>query len=157
MVQIDRKAYGQYGASKKYIASKMVAFPEGVLVAEEGKHVTGFTVCEFLEKDTLPKDFRDIQISEPLNGKWMHPVMFTTATNYKDKESDSKLLLAAEKVAKRLGCLESCVPLSKDHPFKKNGVFEFWKINGYRNIGEIKWMPNSEEFIECYFYKKSLI
>lgn len=156
MVVIDKKAYGKYGASKKYIAKKMTVFPEGVLVVKDGRHITGFTVCEFLEKDALPGDFADMNLVESINGRWMHPVMFTTTSNYKDKKSDSKLILAAEKVARRLGCVESCVPLSINHPFAQNGVFKFWEMNGYKNIGKIKWIPTSGEFIECYFYKKSL-
>jgi len=157
MVEVDRKAYGEYGANKEYFVKKMTSLSKGILVVEEGKRITGFIVFEIMNKDDIPEDFCDMRLEEPINGKWMHPVAFTTRTNYKDKISDSNLLLAAEKIAKSKGCIESCVPLSKNHPFKDNGVFEFWKMNGYKNIGEIKWIPNSNEFIECYFYKKNLV
>jgi len=157
MVESDRRAYGKYGANKKYFAKKLNSFPKGILVVEDKGKVNGFTVFEIENKDDIPEDFCDMKLTEPINGKWMHVVAFTTATNYKDKKSDSKLLLAAEKVSRDLGCTESCVPLSKNHPFKENSVFEFWKMNGYKLIGEIKWMPNPNEFVECYFYKKSLV
>jgi hypothetical protein len=157
MVKVDKKAYGKYGANKKYFAKKLKTFPEGILVVEENGIITGFTVLEILDKNEIPEDFCDMKLKELIKGKWLHIVAFTTKTNYKDKVSDSKLLLAAERVAKNKDCVESCVPLSKDHPFKNNNVFEFWKMNGYKNVGEIKWALNSHEFIECYFFKKRLV
>ena len=97
-----------------------------------------------------------MHISKSIKGKWIYIAAFTTKTNYKDKESDSKLLLAAENVAGKLGCIESCVPLSIEHTYKNNDVFEFWKINGYKKDGKIKWRVNQDEFIECDFYRKKL-
>jgi ribosomal protein S18 acetylase RimI-like enzyme len=157
MVEVDKKAYGKYGSDKEYFSKKLKSFPEGILVVEGKGKITGFVVLEILNKDDVQEDFCDMKLEEPIKGKWMHLVAFTTKANYKDKESDTKLLLAAEKIAKTKGCIESCVPLSKYHPFKNNGVFEFWKMNGYKNIGEIKWMFSPNEFVECYFFKKNLI
>jgi ribosomal protein S18 acetylase RimI-like enzyme len=156
MVKIDRDAYGDYGASKDYFAKKLESPLGGVLVAESNGQVVGFVVFELLSKEDVPEDFCDMRLEKQISGKWMHPVCFTTTSNYKDKESDSKLLLAAEEAARKRGCVESCVPLSKDHPFKGNGAFEFWEMNGYKRIGEIKWKASPNEFIECYFYKKKL-
>jgi len=156
LVEVDKEAYGEYGSNKQYFSKKLNLFPRGVLVIENKRTVTGFIVFETMNKNDMPENFCDMELTEQINGKWMHIPAFTTETNYKDKESDSKLLLAAEKIAKSEGCVEACVPLSKNHPFRDNGVFEFWEINGYKNIGKIKWMFNSNEFIECYFYKKTL-
>jgi len=50
---------------------------------------------------------------------------FTTETNYKDIESDSQLLKAAEGAARKMYCTTFCVPLSINHPFEKNDVFGF--------------------------------
>ena len=157
MVELDRKSYGVYGANKEYFAKKLKSFPEGVLVVEDKGRATGFLISEILNKKDVPEDFCDMKLEEPIKGKWVHVVAFTTKTNYKDSMSDSKLLLATEEIAKNKGCIESCVPLSKNHPFKENGVFEFWEMNGYKNIGEIKWMASPSELIECYFFKKDLI
>ena len=157
MIKIDKHAYGDYGSNEEYFAKKLNSFPKGVLVVEDKGKITGFTIFEIINKNDMPEDFCDMKLSEPINGKWMHIPAFTTATNYKDKKSDSELLLTAEKIAKKEGCIEACVPLSKNHPFKDNGVFEFWEMNGYKNIGKIKWVFNSNEFIECYFYRKKLI
>ena len=157
LVEIDKAAYGKYGEDKEYFVEKLASFPKGVLVVEDKGKVTGFIVFELIDKNNAPEDFSEMKLKEPLTGRWMYTVAFTTATNYGDKMSDSKLLIAAEKIAKDEGCAEACVPLSKDHPFKGNGVFEFWEINGYKRIGEIKWVPNSNESVECYFYKKSLV
>jgi ribosomal protein S18 acetylase RimI-like enzyme len=157
MVDADKKAYGKHGADKEYFSKKLKSFPEEILIVEDKGKVTGFVILEILNKDDVPEDFCDMKLSEPIKGKCMHIVAFTTETNYKDKISDSKLLLAAEKIAKTKGCIESCVPLSKNHPFKDNDVFEFWRKNGYRKIGEIKWIANPKELIECYLFKKDLI
>jgi hypothetical protein len=154
MVKIDKKVYGKYGANKEYISKKMKSFPQGALVVKNNNKITGFIICEIIGRNEIPEDFYDMKVNEPFQGKWMHPVMFTTETNYKNKVSDSKLLITAEKIAKKFGCIESCVPLSKNHPFIKNRVFEFWKMNGYKNIGKIKWSASEYEFIECYLYKK---
>jgi ribosomal protein S18 acetylase RimI-like enzyme len=157
MMEIDKEAYDKYGASKEYFFKKMSSFPKGVLVIENKGKVTGFIVFEIMKKDDIPENFCDMKLIKSMKGKWMYNIVFTTATNYKDKASDSKLLLAAEKIAKDEGCTEACVPLSKEHPYHKNGVFEFYEMNGYKSIGEIKWTPNSIEFIECYFYRKILV
>jgi hypothetical protein len=157
MVEIDKGAYGKFGASKEHLFKKMSSFPRGVLVIEDKGRITGFIVFEIMKKDDIPENFCDMKLIKSMKGKWMYNIVFTTATNYKDKASDSKLLLAAERIAKEEGCTEACVPLSKEHPYHKNGVFEFYEMNGYKNIGEIKWAPNSREFIECYFYKKDLV
>lgn len=156
MEKIDKDTYGVYGANREYFAKKLNSFHKGVLVVEDKDRVTGFTIIEILSKNEIPNDFCDLKLSEPINGKWMHVVVFTTSTNYSDKESDTKLLISAEKVGKSKGCIESCVPLSKDHPFRNNGVFEFWETNGYKKVGKIKWVPDKKEFVECYFYKKKL-
>jgi hypothetical protein len=157
MVEVDKKAYEEYGTDKEYFSKKLKSFPEGILVAEDKGKITGFVVLEVLNKDDVPEDFCDMKLKEPIKGKYVHIVAFTTETNYIDKISDSKLLLVAEKIAKTKGCIESYVPLSKNHPFKDNGVFEFWKMNGYKKIGEIRWISNPNEFIECHFFKKRLI
>lgn len=156
MVEVDRESYGEYGANKEYFARKLASFPKGILVVEAKGKITGFIVFEIMKKDDVPENFCDMKLSESMKGKWMHNIVFTTATNYKDKVSDSKLLLAAEEVSKNEGCVEACVPLSKNHPFEENGVFEFYEMNDYEKIGKIKWMPNAKEFVECYFYKKRL-
>ena len=153
---MDKAAYGEYGSSREYFAKKLAKFPEGTLVAEDKGKVAGVVVFDVIEKGSTPEDFGSIELSEPISGRWMYIVVFTTATNYANKKSDSQFLLAAEKVAKRFGCVEICVPLTKNHPFKGNGVFEFWESNGYRRVGEVKWEPNANESFECYFYKKKL-
>jgi ribosomal protein S18 acetylase RimI-like enzyme len=157
MIEVDKKAYRDYGASREYLSKKLKSFPEGILVVEDKEEVTGFVVLEIMNKDEVPEDFCDMKIKEPIKGKYVHIVAFTTETNYKDRAADSKLLLAAEKIAKAKGCIESCVPLSKNHPFKDSGVFEFWKMNGYREVGEIKWVASPSKHVECYFFKKDLI
>lgn len=156
MVEVDKKAYGKYGADKNYFSKKLKSFSRGILVIEDKEKVAGFVVLELLNKNDVPEDFCDMKLKEPIKGKYVHIVAFTTETNYKDKTTDSKLLLAAEKIAKAKGCIESCVPLSKNHPFKDNGVFEFWRMNDYKKIGEIKWIANPNKFIECYLFKKNL-
>lgn len=156
LVEIDREAYGETGGSKDYFAKKLKSFPQGVLVVEDKGKVTGVIIFEVMDKKDVLEDFRDMRLTEPIKGRWMYTVVFTTATNYKDINSDSKLLLAAEEIAKNLGCVEAGVPLSKEHPFAENGVFRFWELNGYRRVGEIKWLVTEKQFIDCYFYKKSL-
>jgi hypothetical protein len=156
MVEVDKKAYGDYGSSKEYFSKKLKSFPEGILVVENKEKVTGFVVLEILNKNDAPEGFCDMELKEPIKGKCAHIVAFTTETNYKDKMSDSKLLLVAERIARSKSCVGSCVPLSKNHPFKDNGVFEFWKMNDYRKIGEIKWVASPNELIECYFFMKNL-
>ncbi len=107
-------------------------------------------------KNDIPGDFSNMKLNKPISGKWMFTIAFTTATNYKNKEEDARLLLQAEDIAREKGCVEACVPLSKDHPFEVNGVFEFWEQNKYRKDGVINWVANSEELIECYFLRKRL-
>jgi ribosomal protein S18 acetylase RimI-like enzyme len=156
LVEVDKEAYGKYGSNKEYFFKKLNSSPKGILVVEDETGVTGFMIFEIMNKNDTPEYFCDIELTEKIDGKWVHVPAFTTATNYKDKKSDSKLLLTAEKIAKSEGCTEACVPLSKNHPFRDNGVFEFWEMNGYKKVGEIKWMANQNEFVECYFYKKIL-
>jgi len=156
LVELDRKAYGDYGASKKYFAKKFEQFPQGMLVVEDGDQVTGLVFFEIIEKGKLPEDFAEMVLDNPVKGKWMHPVIFTTDTNYKDKTSDSKLLKSAEDLAKKLACQQVFVPLTKNHPYKENGVFDFWLLNGYANVGEIKWVPSKNDVFECFVYGKTL-
>lgn len=35
MVEVDKKAYGKYGADKEYFAKNLISFPKGVLVVED--------------------------------------------------------------------------------------------------------------------------
>ena len=156
LVQIDQNAYGQYGASFHYFEEKLSASHTCVLVVEENEKVTGFTVVEFLNADDLPRNFTDFYPAEKLLGPWMHIIAFTTESNYIDKKEDTRLVQAVEEVSKARGCVSSCVPLTKNHPFEKNGVFEFWGSNGYSLSGEISWMVNDHEKLECFFYKKDV-
>jgi ribosomal protein S18 acetylase RimI-like enzyme len=156
MVELDRECFGEYGAKKDYFIKKLNSPSGNIIVAYDDGEMVGFVVFEILEKDVIPEDFSNLKINFPIKGKWVHMVAFTTRGKYKDKEVDSEILLSAEKFAKKQGCVESYVPLSKYHPFKDNGVFEFWKKNGYENVGEIKWKAGPNELIECFFYRKSL-
>lgn len=156
LVELDRKSYGDYGSNKEYFARKFKQFPEGMVVVEKNGQLTGLVFFEIIEKSKLPDEFEDMVLDTPVKGKWMHPVIFTTDTNYKDKKSDSRLLEFAEIKARELSCKEVCVPLTKNHPYKENGVFDFWILNGYSKAGEIKWVPNKNDIFECFVYRKVL-
>lgn len=156
LVEIDREAYGKYGAENQYFEEKFQFFPQGILLVEEDGKATGFTVMELLEANQIPKDFSDLKLTEKLAGKWIHIIAFTTSTNYRDREKDYELLKAAEKIATEHGCVSCCVPLTKNHPFKKHGVFDFWKANGYKVAGNINWVVSPSEKMGCYFYKKDI-
>jgi len=156
LVEINQEAYGDTGADKDYFIRKLSEFPEGILVVERGDSVTGFIVFEIYDKKDVPRDFNKIKLDKPISGKWMFTIAFTTATNYKNKWEDAQLLLYAENIAKDKGCVEAGVPLTKDHPFERNGVFEFWRQNEYKKVGTINWITPSEELIECYFLSKRL-
>jgi len=157
MVELDKKCFGTYGSDAGYFLKKLNSPSGNILVAYDDKgEMVGFSVFEILDKETIPNDFCDLKIKSPIKGKWVHMVAFTTLSKYLNRKKDSELLIKSEQFAKAKGCVESYVPLSKYHPFKKNKVFEFWEENGYRNCGEIKWMAKSDEFIECFFYRKVL-
>lgn len=156
LCQIDQAAYGQYGEDEAYFRHKFQSFPEGILVMEEERKVTGFAVVELLKANELPSDFCDFEPHRSLEGKWMHIIAFTTSTNYKDSESDRALVEALERTARKAGCASACVPLTKNHPFEKHGVFDFWEANGYLKEGEIRWIASPSEKLECYFYRKDL-
>lgn len=155
LVEIDRATYGIFGADKKYFDDKFQSFPQGILVVEENGNITGFTVIELLNSNQMPKDFTDFKPVKPLEGKWIHIIAFTTATNYQDIKSDSELVKAVEEIGKKFGCTSSCVPLTINHPLAKNGVFDFWKLNGYKIAGELNWIASQTEKIACYFYRKN--
>jgi len=142
MVELDKECFGDYGAKKDYFIKKLNSPPGTIIVAYDDRKMVGFVVFDILEKDAIPEDFCNLRIRFPIKGRWVHMVAFTPKDNYVDKELASKLLLIAEKFAKNKGFLESYVPLTKDHPFKENGVFEFWENNGYENVGEIEWKAN---------------
>jgi hypothetical protein len=156
LVEIDKAAYGEYGADNRYFQDKFQFFPQGILVVEEDKKITGFTVIEFLEADQIPRDFSDFNPARKLRGKWMHIIAFTTASNYLDGQSDNELVRAAEKIGAKCGCVSSCVPLTITHPFEGHGVFDFWKQNEYQKNGNISWVVSPTEKLECYFYSKDL-
>jgi len=157
MVEIDRECFGEYGSKKDYFIKKLKSPPGSIIVShDDNKKMIGFVVFEILEKNSVPEDFCDLRIQSPIKGRWVHLVAFTPRDNYTNRKLDSRLLLSVEKFAKNKGCIESYVPLTKDHPFKENGVFEFWKSDGYENVGEIKWKAGPNELIGCFFYKKSL-
>lgn len=157
MVKLDKECFGDYGAKKDYFSKKLKNLSGNIIIAYDDKgKIIGFAVFEILEKDIILEDFCDLKIKHPIKGRWVHIVAFTPKDNYKDKKSDWEILSFAEEFAKNKGCIESYVPLSKKHPFKQNGVFEFWKNNGYENVGEIKWIASPNELIECFFYRKSL-
>ena len=154
LVEIDRLSYGDYGADLDYFKKRLQEFPTGVLVVENEEKITGFAVFEKLTKDQIPEHFSDLKTSQKISEPWIHIIAFTTETNYKDVESDTKLLLKIEEIAGKHDCKFSCVPLTKDHPFKGNGVFAFWEKNGYKIVGSIKWQADSGELLDCHFYLK---
>lgn len=156
LVSIDRQAYGKHGADEKYFSQKFSSLDTRILTVENNGKITGFTVFEILNKDEIPNDFTDLKLDKQLENTWAHVIAFTTETNYLDADSDSKLVIAIENMAKIMGCATFCVPLNKDHPFIKHDVFGFWKKNGYENAGTIKWIASPSEKIDCYFYMKTV-
>lgn len=107
-----------------------------------------------MQQDEIPDRFSDLELKEPLKGRWMHITDFTTESNYKDKESDSILLKEAEETASELGYSTFCVPLPMNHLYLE--AFPFFEGNGYQNVGTIKWVAGPNEKIDCYFYSKSV-
>ena len=107
-----------------------------------------------MEPHQTPENFSDLQLMKPMKGKWMHIIAFTTETNYKDIHADTRLLKAAENLARELRSSVFCVPLSKNHPYP--AAFNFFEGNGYQKVGTIQWLANSNEKIDCYFYSKSV-
>lgn len=153
---LEKSAYGEKGYSEQFLLDKYATFPDGVMVAENANHLTGYILYEALGKDEMSGDFRIVKLEKPISSRWMHIIAFTTETNYKDFEHDSELLHAAEKAALNNKCLDAYVPLPKQHTFDAHGAHQFWERNGYRKIGTILWLPESGNPIECLFYKKAL-
>lgn len=156
IVEIDRECFGEYGASKNLVIEKMKKFPGCAAIGFDNDKCIGFFIFEILEVDEKPKEFTDFILNERIKGKWLHAIMFTPRDNYKNQKTDLNLLLFAEKIARQKGCIESLVPLSKNHPFKGNGVFEFWEKNGYKKCGETRWIAGKNKYIDCWIYKKYL-
>ncbi|GEM_PF-3810083 len=156
LVTLDRSAYRAYGADENYFLQKFHSQNAKIVVSESGGQVSGFVVFEVMEPGQQLEGFSDMIVTKPITEKWMHIIAFTTATNFKDVQADSKLLQAGENKAKTLGCTLFCVPLSIDHPYIKNEVFGFWEKNGYHNAGTITWIARPQETIDCYFYTKRL-
>lgn len=154
LVEIDKAAYGAYGADSNYFKEKFKSNNASTLVVEEENRLTGFIVSEIMKKDEIPSDFTDLNIENPIADRWLHIIAFTTKTNYLDVTSDTRLLKEVEKLTKEQGINIFCVPLSIDHPFSNHGVFKFWEENGYKKIGTIQWVASPEEKIPCYFYLK---
>src|SRR3989344_2773874 len=115
LVKIDHDAYGEYGADNNYFNRKLNSYNASILVVEEKDKLTGFIVFEVMEKDEIPEDFRNLTIKKSIKDKWIHVIAFTTQTNYLDIDSDTKLLLEAEKLALEQGINTFCAPLSVDH------------------------------------------
>lgn len=155
LVALDHASYGDYGADEKYFREKMSSQNTKIIITETNGNIIGFVVFEVVEPDQELKDFSDLKISGSMTGKWMHIIAFTTISNFKDVQSDTELLRAAEREAMLLGCTLFCVPLSIDHPYAKNDVFGFWESNGYRNAGTITWDASPTEPIACYFYTRN--
>jgi len=154
LVTLDHAAYGNHGADESYFQQKFLTQNAKIIVSETVGEVTGFVVFEIMEPGQQLESFSDLNIIEPITEKWTHIIAFTTKTNFKDVQADSKLLRAAENEARSFGCALFCVPLSVDHPYVKNDVFGFWGKNGYHNAGTIKWIASPMETIDCYFYTK---
>lgn len=153
---LERKAYGKQGYSEQFILGKQRHFPDGLIISEHENKITGYILYDSLGEHEISPDFRIVSLKEPIEGRWMHIVAFTTETNYKDFEHDANLLRTAEKSAILNGCKFAYVPLPKEHTFDKHGAHQFWERNGYRKIGSIQWLPESGKPVECYFYKKQL-
>lgn len=152
LVEIDRKAYREYGENEEYFRRKLASPNTKVLVVEANGKVTGFTVFEMMEPDQIPENFSNLELKIPIQGRWMHIIAFTTESNYMDKEADTQLLKTAEEIARNKGCVIFCVPLSVDHPYP--AAFPFFEGNGYQRIGRIKWDAGLNGKIDCYFYSK---
>ena len=155
LVEIDRKSFGETGATKEFFLERLSLFPQGVLVSQEQGRITGFSIITLIEKDEIPLSFSSLKLDLPLRGKSMFSIAFTTQGNYLDKANDAKLLREAEYVAKRNGCVEAFVELSKDHPHASNGAYEFWEANGYKKCGTINW-EGPMGVIPCYLLRKNL-
>ncbi len=156
LVAVDKEAYGETGASKEYFVKKFSSFAQGIFVVQELEKVVGFIVVEIYEKNDIPLDFCNLQVRSSLPLKWMFIAAFTTATNYKKRGDDRKLLQAAEQLGKKHGCNSIYVPLPPDHPFEENGVFNFWRSYEYRPVGSIHWIAPTEKLIECDLFMKKL-
>ncbi len=150
MIALDRQSYGEFGETQRFFDEKLSAFPQGLVVVEEAGAITGFAIFEKLDKTGAPKNFSEPQLTNRKPSGWI--CAFTTKTNYKDVLSDSKLLDRVEEKIRKLGCEECLVPLTKEHPFEKNGVFTFWQKHGYRKEGEIIWNGK----FECHLFRKRL-
>lgn len=155
LVSLDHAAYGAYGADKNYFLQKFHSRNAKIIVSEADGRITGFVVFEVMEPNQELEGFFDMSVTKPITEKWMHIIAFTTVSNFKDIQSDSALLQAAEDEAKRLGCTRFCVPLSIDHPYVNNDVFGFWEKNAYHNAGTITWIASPLKTIDCYFYTRN--
>ena len=153
LVELDKKAYGQYGADEKYFRQKLNSQKTKILVIENKKQLTGFVVFEFMKENEIPKDFTDLVIDNPLKSKWVHIIAFTTQSNYENRQEDTKLLKFVEELSKKLGYFIFAVPLSINHPYLK--AYSFFEQNGYLKTGTIKWIADNKDKINCYFYLKS--
>ena len=131
LVVLDRIAYDNYGADEKYFRQKFNSANTRILTVLDKGKITGFAVVERLREDEIPPDFTGLTLEKPLRDPWLHIIAFTTKTNYLDVKSDSKLVKAIEKVAEKMGLTNVCVPLSKDHPFNTDKVFDLWVRNFY--------------------------
>ena len=149
IVALDRKAYGKFGGNKGYFLKKLGS--QKIIVAEQNKRIVGFAVLEFITGKKLPNNFSNLQLTIKLPDKWINIPEFTTATNYADKKIESALLGKSENIAKKEGCRYSCVPLTEIHPFE--GVFRFWKENGYKKAGTLYWKSNIKTEVKCLFFE----
>ncbi|MBI2572906.1 hypothetical protein HYV86_03550 [Candidatus Woesearchaeota archaeon] len=156
LIEVDREAYGETGASREYFTKKFSSFAQGIFVVQEQEKVVGFIVVEVYGNNDVPVDFCNLNVRSILPLKWMFIAAFTTATNYKERGDDTKLLEAAELLGKKQGCIAVYVPLPPDHPFEGNGVFEFWRANEYRPVGSIQWIAPTEKLIGCDLFMKKL-
>jgi len=155
LIALDAFAYGSDGASKEYFLEKFSNTNATILIVEEKGLLSGFAVIETYNNGKVPVGFSSMK-TKNLPSKWIFIAAFTTKTNYKDKEEDKKPIEEIEKHAKKMKCKACFVPLSKDHPYEKHDVFLFWKKQGYQKCGEISWISNSKQIIECYLLKKEL-
>ena len=156
LVSLDKEAYGADGAPNEYFLRKLTNFKEGVLVLENQGTIIGFAVFEKYQGNETPMGFSELN-TKKLPKTWAFIAAFTTRSNYSNKDEDLVLLDSIENKAKSMNCQASFVPLSKNHPYEKHDVYDFWESNGYSKCEEISWISNSNEKIECFLLKKELV
>lgn len=156
IVQIEKGAFGLGGVNRVTIKSILKIFKKGLITITKDNLVIGYLGWEKHLKNKFPPYNHKLEYTNDDLGKFAYVSIITVEKEYRSQGIGTRLLEMLSKRAKEEGCTKLYCPVNQKHPYLKKGVMHFWKKNGFKITGEVRWGLAKDKFIPSYIFTKYL-